>query len=181
VLAELAQQGFKGVFSIEYEYNWLDSMPEIAQCIAYFSSTASKLGQTNWQSGSTAVFNGKDLNDWAVNGDPAKSKWVVGTAKVSSQNPKLLTVELGTGEMVNVVSKHAEGLDIYSKARFGDCRIELEVMVPQGANSGIYVMGEYEIQVLDSYGRTKLDNSDMGAVYGAAPPPAKSPANGSSM
>ena len=26
-------------------------------------------------------------------------------------------------------------------------------MVPKGANSGVYVMGEYEIQVLDSYGR----------------------------
>ena len=44
-------------------------------------------------------------------------------------------------------------------------------MVPQGSNSGVYVMGEYEIQVLDSWGRTKMGSGDMGAVYGAAPPP----------
>jgi sugar phosphate isomerase/epimerase len=46
ILAELAQQNFKGVFSIEYEYNWLNSMPEIAGCISYFERTASELGQS---------------------------------------------------------------------------------------------------------------------------------------
>jgi hypothetical protein len=44
-------------------------------------------------------------------------------------------------------------------------------MVPQGSNSGIYVMGEYEIQVLDSWGRESMRSSDMGAIYGASPPP----------
>ena len=43
-------------------------------------------------------------------------------------------------------------------------------MVAQGANSGIYVHGEYEVQVLDSFGKTELGAGDMGAVYGAAPP-----------
>jgi len=117
------------------------------------------------------LFNGKDLNEWAVNGDQARNKWVVGVAQVSSKDPKLLTAESGKGEMVNVVSKNGEGLDIYSKTKFGDSRIELEVMVPQGSNSGIYVMGEYEIQVLDSYGRMKMGPGDMGAVYNASPPP----------
>ena len=43
-------------------------------------------------------------------------------------------------------------------------------MVPQESNSGVYIMGEYEVQVLDSYGHARLNNGDMGAVYGAAPP-----------
>jgi len=73
--------------------------------------------------------------------------------------------------MINLAGKHGSSLDIYSKAKFGDCRIELEVMVPKGSNSGIYVMGEYEIQVLDSWGRDKMGSGDMGAVYGASPPP----------
>ena len=51
------------------------------------------------------------------------------------------------------------------------CGITLEVMVPKGSNSGIYVMGEYEIQVLDSFGRDKNPGpGDMGAIYGAQPP-----------
>jgi sugar phosphate isomerase/epimerase len=46
ILAELHRQNFKGVFSIEYEYNWLNSMPEIAECISYFERTASELAKS---------------------------------------------------------------------------------------------------------------------------------------
>jgi sugar phosphate isomerase/epimerase/type 1 glutamine amidotransferase len=43
LLAELNRQGFSGVFSIEYEYNWLNSMPEIAECIKYFRQVTKEL------------------------------------------------------------------------------------------------------------------------------------------
>lgn len=43
VLAEVYRQGFKGVFSIEYEHNWLDSLPEIAQSVAFFDAVAAEL------------------------------------------------------------------------------------------------------------------------------------------
>ena len=69
-----------------------------------------------------------------------------------------------------MINAKGGGFDFYSEAVFGDAIIEVEVMVPKGSNSGIYVMGEYEIQVLDSYGRTKLGMGDMGAIYGAKPP-----------
>jgi sugar phosphate isomerase/epimerase len=117
------------------------------------------------------LFNGKDLNDWVVKGDKNKSQWIVGTAAISSRNPKLLTAVAGGSEMINLAGDHGSSLDLYSEATFGDCRIELEVMVPKGSNSGIYVMGEYEIQVLDSWGRVRMGSGDMGAVYGASPPP----------
>ena len=113
----------------------------------------------------------KDLSAWEVKGDKSKSKWTVGIAAMSTENPKMLVVKKGEGEMINLPTHHSDSVDIYSKAKFGDCRIELELMVPKGSNSGIYVMGEYEIQVLDSYGKEKMDSGDMGAIYGAAPPP----------
>jgi sugar phosphate isomerase/epimerase len=40
VMHELKRQGFKGSFSIEYEYNWENSMPEVAESIAYFYRVA---------------------------------------------------------------------------------------------------------------------------------------------
>ena len=43
LLAELNRQGFSGVFSIEYEHNWFNSMPEIAQCIQYFHQATKEL------------------------------------------------------------------------------------------------------------------------------------------
>jgi len=43
ILAELHRQNFKGVFSIEYEYNWENSLPEMQQCVEYFNKVASEL------------------------------------------------------------------------------------------------------------------------------------------
>jgi sugar phosphate isomerase/epimerase len=43
VLTELRRQGFKGVISVEYDYHWLDSLSEIAQCIQYFNRVADEL------------------------------------------------------------------------------------------------------------------------------------------
>jgi len=117
------------------------------------------------------IFNGKNLDEWTTKQSSGKAdKWVVGKAKVSPDNPKMLVAEKGLGEMINQTPSHGASRDIYSKATFGDCRIELQVMVPRASNSGIYVMGEYEIQVLDSWGRQKMGGGDMGAVYGASKP-----------
>jgi sugar phosphate isomerase/epimerase len=43
VLTELKRQGFEGVFSIEYEHNWENSVPEITRSVAYFNKTAAAL------------------------------------------------------------------------------------------------------------------------------------------
>jgi len=117
-------------------------------------------------------FNGKDLTGWLAKEEGRKqSKWTVGVAAVSSDDPKLLVARKGSGEMINAPARFGEGLDLYSADKFGDCRIELELMIPKGSNSGIYVMGEYEIQVFDSWGKEKMESVDMGAIYGAASPP----------
>jgi 3-keto-disaccharide hydrolase len=116
------------------------------------------------------LFNGRDLDNWQFHGDRQKSKWVVGKARISPKDPTQLVAEKGYGEMINLPAKHGDSLDIFSKQKFGDCRIEVQLMVPQGSNSGVYVMGEYEVQVLDSWGREKMGPGDMGAIYGASPP-----------
>jgi hypothetical protein len=117
-------------------------------------------------------FNGKDLDDWKTKPrGKNKDLWVVGVAAVHPERANELIVKKGSGEMINTPSKaNGKSLDIYSTFTHGDARIELEIMVPKGSNSGIYLHGEYEIQVLDSFGRTKLGMGDMGAIYGAKPP-----------
>ncbi|MFP6897097.1 MAG: DUF1080 domain-containing protein [Roseibacillus sp.] len=117
-------------------------------------------------------FNGKDLTGWKFKAKgKTEPKWKVGAPTLEKDNPRALA--LGKGDdlgLVNVVSGHGQSIDIYSEAKWGSCRIELEVLVAKGANSGIYVMGEYEVQILDSYGKEKLGGGDMGAIYGAQPP-----------
>jgi hypothetical protein len=57
-----------------------------------------------------------------------------------------------------------------TEARYGDCRIEIEVMVPKRSNSGIYVMGKHEVQVLDGLNERTAPKSNMGAIYGVRGP-----------
>jgi sugar phosphate isomerase/epimerase len=45
MLAEIHRQRVKAVFSIEYEYHWETSLPEIALCVAYFNKVAADIGK----------------------------------------------------------------------------------------------------------------------------------------
>lgn len=114
-------------------------------------------------------FNGKDLANWSIKGNN-QAKWQVGEATVSASNPGALEVKPGGNAMVNAVTGHGQSHDIYSADKFGDMRLEVELMVPKGSNSGIYVMGEYEVQIFDSHGVAKPGAGDMGAIYGANVP-----------
>ena len=44
-MAELKRQGFHGAFCVEYEYNWDNSMPEIAKCVQFFYATCAELAK----------------------------------------------------------------------------------------------------------------------------------------
>jgi hypothetical protein len=115
-------------------------------------------------------FNGQDLTGWKLKGAEAKSKWTVGRCSMDDKNPGKLAVtrndsKASGGELINA---EGGGVDIYCEEKFGDCLIELEFMVPKGSNSGVYVMGEYEVQIFDSYSKEKIGPSDVGAIYGAS-------------
>jgi hypothetical protein len=97
------------------------------------------------------LFDGEDLSQWKNTKDGGPAKWEVkeGVAIVN-----------GTG---NIVTKHA----------FGDCQLHVEWAAPaevkgqgQGrGNSGIYLQGRYEIQVLDSYDNKTYFDGQAAAVY----------------
>lgn len=65
-----------------------------------------------------------------------------------------------SGASANLVSKRAD---------FFDFRISYDVNVPKGSNSGVYLRGRYEIQVVDSFGQ-KPDRHNMAALYGRIVP-----------
>jgi hypothetical protein len=59
--------------------------------------------------------------------------------------------------------------NLRTKAEFEDFNLKLKVNIPKGSNSGIYLRGIYEVQVMDSYGKD-LDNHHMGALYSRITP-----------
>jgi hypothetical protein len=113
-----------------------------------------------------APFNGKDMTGWNLKGSAEKSKWKVGKAALDPADPGKIVVVEGD-ELVNA---GGSGVSILTEKKWGDALIEVEFLVPRGSNSGVYVMGEYEVQVLDSFGKEKVGAGDVGGLYGAAAP-----------
>lgn len=67
ILQELHAQGYKGTFSIEYEYHWDNNVPYVRQSVEYFNSIAETLNPTGWKE----LF-AKDLSNATSN----ESSWV---------------------------------------------------------------------------------------------------------
>jgi hypothetical protein len=103
------------------------------------------------------LFNGRDLTGWElieenrVNGFRAVNGVLYNDAK---QTPGEPAVSYGNLRTID---------------EFEDFNLTLDVNIPQGSNSGVYLRGIYEIQVLDSYGREPNDHN-MGAVYSRITP-----------
>lgn len=113
------------------------------------------------------LFNGQDLSGWSAKGGAADETLKVGTAKLNPNNPQEIIVEAGGDELINF---QGAARDFYTNAKLGDGVYEVEFMVPKGSNSGIYLLGEYEVQILDSYGKEQVGPGDVGGLYGAQAP-----------
>jgi hypothetical protein len=61
---------------------------------------------------------------------------------------------------------------IVSTVHFKDADLHVEFLLPDKgpANSGVYIHGHYEVQILNSFGKTNVTQEDAGALYGFAPP-----------
>ena len=102
------------------------------------------------------LFNGKNLNGWELINPEHKNGF------------KAVNGEL-VNDPVQESGNHVHYGNLRTIAEFEDFNLSLEVNVPSGNNSGIYLRGMYEIQVFDSYGK-ELDSHNMGAVYSRITP-----------
>jgi hypothetical protein len=105
------------------------------------------------------------LKDGALDGFRQVAMWR-GVSEVSAVAEKCEFEVKGEGRiLVNSLTKPEKAPYLLTKEEFGDAKIELEFMVPKGSNAGVYVMGRYEIQILDSFGREKYGSGDLGGLY----------------
>jgi len=104
-----------------------------------------------------ALFNGKDLTGWRL---------------IDPQSKNGFHVENGVlvNDPVQEEGKpHIHYGNLRTIQEFEDFNLKLQVNVPKGSNSGIYLRGLYEVQVLDSYGKP-LDSHHMGGIYSRITP-----------
>jgi hypothetical protein len=114
-----------------------------------------------------APFDGMTLNGWKAK-HPEKGKWVVGSASVDPKDARKLTIASTGSELINA----QPASDLFTEAKYGDCTVEVEFMIPKGSNSGVYLMGEYELQIYDTFDKKGKDPKpgDMGGIYTFAAP-----------
>lgn len=103
------------------------------------------------------LFNGKDLSGWK----PVDPKLANGF--------KVVDGTLQNDPVQPEGGEHVSYGNLRTEEEFEDFNLKLEVNVPKGNNSGVYLRGLYEIQVMDSYGMP-LDSHNMGAVYSRVTP-----------
>jgi hypothetical protein len=100
------------------------------------------------------------MNDFR---DPLGEWFEGGDVKMDPDNGKRLVASEGEGVFIN--GKEGKTTHFVTKEAHGDVKLELEFMIPEGSNSGVYLQGRYEIQVLDSWGRDNPGSGDCGGIY----------------
>ncbi len=118
------------------------------------ASTQDKAGTA--PSDAIVLFDGSDMSNWRAM-DGGVAKWIV--------NDDYMESVRGAGYV-----RTLQG--------FGDCQLHVEFRTPtpvkgesQGrGNSGVFMMAEYEIQVLDCYDNPTYADGTVGAIYGQCPP-----------
>jgi hypothetical protein len=101
-----------------------------------------------------ALLNGKDLSGWRLLNAKADNGWSVADGVLQNR-------------VVKAKDKHFGNLR--TDAEFEDFNLKTEVRTQEGSNSGIYLRGIYEVQIMESYGRP-LDSHHMGALYSRITP-----------
>jgi hypothetical protein len=101
------------------------------------------------------LFDGKNFDNWAADRGNGPVPW---------------TIENGYAVSAKT--------SIHSKQQFGDCQLHVEWFVPptvtgasqERGNSGVFLMGRFEMQVLDNYNNPTYPDGQCGAIYGQYPP-----------
>lgn len=91
------------------------------------------------------LFDGKNTNEWYTNG---KNQWKAEDGLL--RNPR-------------------SGSNLITNKKFNDFKLHIEFRIPAESNSGVYLRGRYEVQVMDSKGQQPVNNI-FSAVYGFIAP-----------
>lgn len=156
MLEELHKQNFKGLFAIEYEYNWQNSVPDIRQSIAYFDKTAAQIKPAGWQ----RLFE-PDLSNALF----AQGSWEIKDGILTADRDEIIwTKQKFDNFILDLEFKLSEGANSGVFLRCG--------------NTVNWLHTSIEIQILDSYGKQNPTKHDCGSIYDCLAPkqnPVKKP------
>jgi hypothetical protein len=95
------------------------------------------------------LFNGKDLTGWKLRNPNSHNSWSV----------------LPGGILKNTVENGAHGVDLVTVQKFLNFTVRYEYMTPEDSNSGFYLRGRHEIQILGDYKSGEATLTGNGSIY----------------
>jgi len=105
--------------------------------------------------GFVPLFNGKDLAGWKLRNPKGHNCWSI----------------TPDGVLQNTVPKGEHGTDLVTTQKYWNFTVRYDFMVPDNSNSGFYLRGRHEIQVVGDYkGDKKPSPGSNGAIYGFKKP-----------
>ena len=99
------------------------------------------------------LFNGKDTSGWHLRNEKGFNSWKV-----------------ENGILKNTVEKGQHGTDLVTDKKFWNFTVRYEYQVPDGSNSGFYLRGRHEIQILGDYKSGKPAKNGNGSIYNRTAP-----------
>jgi hypothetical protein len=100
------------------------------------------------ESGFRPIFNGNNLDGWHLRHKDRGSAWSV-----------------AGGILKNTIDKGNRGTDLVTDDKFWNFTIRYDFMVPDGSNSGLYLRGRHELQILGDFQSGKISVKSNGAIY----------------
>jgi sugar phosphate isomerase/epimerase len=148
MLKELDRQQYRGVFSIEYEYHWESSLPEVRGCVAAFERMAGSLKPGGWK---------RLISDDLANCIFTPGGWMMRDGVLSPQGSGDLWTKERYGDFIlDLEFRLEKNTNSGVFLRTGDMKEWLHTAI--------------EVQVLDSYGRTDVGREDCGAIFDCLAP-----------
>jgi hypothetical protein len=101
------------------------------------------------EKGFRPLFNGRDLTGWHLRNPNGHNSWSV----------------LPDGILKNTVEGGVHGTDLVSDRKFWNFTVRYEYMTPENSNSGFYLRGRYEIQILGDHKSGQATLTGNGSLY----------------
>ena len=105
------------------------------------------------EAGFVPLFNGKDTTGWHLRRKDGHNSW-----------------SIDGGVLKNTVNKGEHGTDLVTDKKFWNFTVRYEFQVPDNSNSGFYLRGRHEIQILGDFKGGKTSKGGNGAIYNHTAP-----------
>lgn len=105
------------------------------------------------ESGFVPLFNGKDTTGWHLRRKDGHNSW-----------------SIADGVLKNTVNQGEHGTDLVTGKKFWNFTVKYDFQVPDNSNSGFYLRGRHELQILGDFKSGKPSKSGNGAIYNHTAP-----------